>query len=204
MLEHVPHWLGEALRGLRAGSEKTVVAQQRLHLGDQRMELTSPAFPDGGRLPRRCTADGSAVSPPLAWNAPPAGTESFVLVVEDPDAPSSRPLVHGLVAGLPADRRELAEGAFGPGKHLDGVGRNSYLRRAWLAPDPPTGHGPHDYVFQLFALTGTPEIGDAFGRSELVEAMAGQVIAAGVLVGRYARPRQEAGSPPPVGRVTPR
>lgn len=196
MLEHVPHWLGEALQGLRAGSGKTVIAQQQLRLGGRRLQLTSPAFADGGRLPRRCTADGDAVSPPLAWNDPPAGTAGFALVVEDADAPSPRPLVHALLAGLPADQRGLEEGAFGPGTHLDGVGRNSYLRRAWLAPDPPPGHGVHDYVFQLFALSATPDIGEPFGRGELADALAGQVLAAGVLVGRYARPPAQAGEPP--------
>lgn len=178
------------MRGLRAGSEKTVVAQQELELGDRRLQLSSPAFPDRGTLPVRCTADGEGVSPPLTWSEPPTGTVCFALIVEDPDAPSSQPFVHALVAGIPATDRELEEGALGPGARTEAatVGRNSFLQQGWLPPDPPPGHGPHDYVFQLFALSETPELGDSPGRREFTKAIAGTVLAAGVLIGTYERP----------------
>ncbi|MET0270459.1 MAG: YbhB/YbcL family Raf kinase inhibitor-like protein, partial [Sphingomonas sp.] len=65
--------------------------------------------------------------------------------------------------------------------------RNSYFNEGWLPPDPPTGHGRHDYVFQLFALADVGDIGRNPGRSALLDAMAGRVIAAGMLVGTYSR-----------------
>ncbi len=77
------------------------------------------------------------------------------------------------------------------------MGRNSFLRRGWLPPDPPTGHGEHRYAFQLFALdrqAGDP--GETPGRDALIEAMAGHVLAAGLLVGTYSR-----GEEAPVGPV---
>lgn len=67
------------------------------------------------------------------------------------------------------------------------VGRNSYFTEGWLPADPPTGHGPHDYVFPLFALSGTPDIGSNPGRSEFVKAITGRVLGAGMLVGAYSR-----------------
>jgi phosphatidylethanolamine-binding protein (PEBP) family uncharacterized protein len=71
---------------------------------------------------------------------------------------------------------------------LDGdVGRNSSLQEGWLPPDPPTGHGAHDYVFQLFALSERPELGASPGRGAFVEAIAGRVLGAGVLIGTYSR-----------------
>ena len=199
MLEHVPAWLGHALRGVRAGADKLTVAQQGLGEAFASLELTSPAFADGGRLPERFTEDGAGVSPPLTWGAVPGGTALLALIVEDPDAPAPQPLVHAIVWGLPADAGRLAEGtlvADGDGTPEGGdVGRNSYFGEGWLPPDPPTGHGEHRYVFQLFALgeaCGDP--GRSPWRGALVSAMAGHVLAAGVLTGIYSR-----GEPAEVG-----
>ena len=191
MLEHVPHWLGRMLQGVRAGHARLVVADTDLGLTGVSIELSSPAFANGARLPERFTADGEGVSPPLVWGDVPEGTESLALIVEDPDAPSLSPLVHALVWDLPADERRLAEGAIakdGAGA-TDGrdVGRNSFFAQGWLPPDPPTGHGSHDYVFQLFALAGTPTLDANPGRSAIVEAMRGHVLAAGVTTGTYSR-----------------
>lgn len=191
MLQHVPHWLGSLLRNVRAGHAKLVIAHEELGLGDGFVDLSSPAFADGGRLPIRFTADGEGVSPPLTWRGVPDGTASLALIVEDPDAPATSPLVHAIVWNLPPGETGLAEGAIASdgGGEADGrdVGRNSLFAEGWLAPDPPTGHGPHDYVFQLFALSVTPDIGDNPGRSALVRAISGHVLAAGMLVATYSR-----------------
>jgi hypothetical protein len=191
MLEHVPQWLGALMRNVRAGHSKLVIVNHDLNVGAESLELESPAFANGARLPTRFTADGEGVSPPLLWRDPPAGTSSFALIVEDPDAPALNPLVHALVWHIPADARRLAEGAIrGDGKGAaDGtdVGRNSFFGEGWLPPDPPTGHGSHDYVFQLFALSETPAIGPNPGRDDLVGALQNRVLAAGLLVGTYSR-----------------
>jgi Raf kinase inhibitor-like YbhB/YbcL family protein len=189
MLEHIPHWLGSALKGLRAGANKLAIVQPELGSFEV-LHLASPAFANGGRLPERFTADGEGVSPPLFWTGVPEGTECLALIVEDPDAPAPQPLVHAVVWGL-AVEGDLKEGAIradgtGDAEGKD-VGRNSYLGEGWLPPDPPTGHGPHNYAFQLFALGGGCEIGENPGRSALVKAMAGHVLAAGLLTGVYSR-----------------
>ena len=87
MLEHVPQWLGHALRGLRAGAGKLCILQPDLGGSFRPIQLSSPAFADGGRLPPRFTADGEGVSPPLLWGPVPEGTHCLALIVEDPDAP---------------------------------------------------------------------------------------------------------------------
>lgn len=191
MLEHVPHWLGRMLQGVRAGHARLVVADPDLGLTNVSIDLSSPAFANGARLPERFTADGEGVSPPLVWGDVPEGTESLALIVEDPDAPALSPLVHAVVWDLPAEERRLAEGAIAKdgGGATDGrdVGRNSYFAQGWLPPDPPTGHGSHDYVFQLFALAGTPALDANPGRSAIVEAIRGHVLAVGVTTGTYSR-----------------
>jgi Raf kinase inhibitor-like YbhB/YbcL family protein len=191
MLEHVPQWIGEMLKNVRAGHSKLVIAQDGIYTTGVRLDISSPAFASGARLPIRFTADGKGVSPPLVWGSAPEGTTSVALIVEDPDAPATSPLVHAIVWNLPVDENRLAEGAIiADGKRSpDGsdVGRNSYLAEGWLPPDPPTGHGSHDYVFQLFALSQTADIGSNPGRSGFVNAIKGNVLAAGILVGTYSR-----------------
>jgi hypothetical protein len=192
MLEHVPAWLGKALSGARAGADRAAIARAELGGRFAALDLSSPAFANGARLPVRFTADGNGVSPPLLWSAPPQGTAMLALLVEDADAPASQPLVHAIVWGIPAQAGRLDEGAIladGSGAAERGdVGRNSFLREGWLPPDPPTGHGEHRYLFQLFALDA--DVGDPGatpGRGAIVAAMAGHVLAAGLLVGTYSR-----------------
>lgn len=190
MLEHLPNWLGNALRNVRAGADKLIIAEPVLGRDYATIEVTSPAFANEGRIPPRFTADGEGVSPPLTWGAVPAGTLSVALVVEDADSPTPAPLVHAILWGLPADAGRIEEGAIVADAHPDGsgVGRNSYLSQGWLAPDPPTGHGDHRYVFQVFALDCVAEdLGDGPGRGAVLNAIAGHVIGAGVLVGLYSR-----------------
>jgi Raf kinase inhibitor-like YbhB/YbcL family protein len=198
LLEHVPHWLGSLMRNVRAGHSKLVAVQPGIVTTDARLDLSSPAFASGARLPERFTADGAGVSPPLLWSEPPAGTAAFALIVEDPDAPAPNPLVHAVVWGLPAEARALAEGEIAGDEEggADGrdVGRNSYFVEGWLPPDPPTGHGAHDYVFQLFALSELPAVSTNPGRGEVVRAIEGRVLAAGLLTGTYSR-----GEEAPVG-----
>ncbi|VXC83566.1 YbhB/YbcL family Raf kinase inhibitor-like protein [Sphingomonas sp. 8AM] len=201
MLEHVPHWLGSLMHNVRAGHAKLAIVQDGIVTGDARLELSSLAFADGARLPERFTADGEGVSPPLTWRGVPAGTAALALLVEDPDAPAPNPLVHAVMWNLPPEDGSLPEGAVAPdGRGADDgsdVGRNSYSQEGWLPPDPPTGHGSHDYVFQLFALDSAAELDINPGRTELLEAIRGHVIAAGMLVGTYSR-----GEEASVGPVT--
>jgi Raf kinase inhibitor-like YbhB/YbcL family protein len=131
------------------------------------------------------------VSPPLSWSDPPSGAEAFVLLVEDPDAPSPEPLVHLLAWDLPPDLAELPQGQLkSPGhRGLDeNLGENSFLNAGWLPPDPPSGHGPHLYVFQLFALDRSLRFDGHPGRGAFLAAIQGHVLAKGVLVGTYERP----------------
>jgi len=203
MLEHIPRWLGNALKGFRAGSDKLAIAQEGLG-SFAAIALRSPAFADGGRLPDRFTADGAGVSPPLFWTGVPAEATMLALLVEDADAPLPTPSVHAIVWDLPGADGQLAEGAIvadGAGTAGGDVGRNSYLREGWLPPDPPTGHGEHHYAFQLFALAQANDPGDTPSRGDIVAAMRGRVLAAGLLTGTYSR-----GTPAgvgPIGAVAP-
>ena len=180
MLEKMPRVLGEALSGLKAGLDGTTYLSEFPAVPDS-LRVGSDAFADRAHLPPRFTADGEGVLPPLSWDGLPQGTVSVAVIVEDAGSPTPRPLVHLLAWNLePA--ASLAEGATGPA-----FGKNSFLKEGWLPPDPPTGHGDHEYLFQVYALSQRLDLAAGSGREALVEAMRGKVLAKGALIGTYAR-----------------
>ena len=206
MFEHLPRWLGQALATVRAGGDRVAVAG--LRPGECReISLGSAAFANGARIPMRFTADGDGVSPPLHWGPLPDGSAALALLVEDADSPSPNPIVHAVVYDLDLAANGLAEGAIGtggdgqPGGETPETGRNSYLQRRWLAPDPPPGHGEHHYVFQLFALSSLPHLERSPGRSALLDEFDGRLLGVGVLTGTYSR--DEPAAIGPIGQAAP-
>lgn len=186
MLEKMPRVLGEALSGLKAGLDGTTSLAEFPDV-PQSVNVASDAFADRAALPARFTADGEGVSPPLSWNGLPPGTASVAVIVEDAGSPTPRPLVHLLAWNLDPTAR-LAEGEASrdgaPGLLL---GKNSFLKPGWLPPDPPTGHGDHEYLFLVYALSQPIDLTAGSGREALVEALRGKVLAKGGLIGTYAR-----------------
>jgi hypothetical protein len=150
--------------------------------------LRSSAFEAAAEIPSRHTCEGEDVSPPLTWSDPPAGTRSFALIVDDPDAPDpkapKRTWVHWVAYDLPADARALDEGA-GAGALPRGAraGRNDWGRPDWGGPCPPIGR--HRYFHKLYALdTLLGELG-APDKSALERAMQGHVLGRAELMGTY-------------------
>lgn len=189
MLEKMPHAVGEAMGGLRAGLEGTAW-HGALSGAPDAIRVTSPAFAEGAPIPAAHTADGPGTSPPLAWAGVPEAARAVVLVVEDADSPTPKPLVHAIAWNLPAGDGALAEGALpGPGGTgtVAALGENSFLKPQYLPPDPPTGHGDHRYLFQVYALDEPLEFGTPPGRGALLASMEGHVVARGCLTGTYRR-----------------
>ncbi len=187
MLEKLPTLVGRSLLRVRPGLNRIVAARNGISNAPQSITVESPAFADRTPLPVRFTADGEGISPPLRWFDMPDGVRSIALIVEDADSPTPVPLVHAIVGHLPPLLSELVDGALVDRAGGPLLGKNSYFRAAWLPPDPPPGHGPHRYVFQIFALDHDPELGAHPGRHTLVEALQGHTLARGMLIGTYAR-----------------
>lgn len=189
MLEKLPHLVGAALSGLKAGLE-TATSVADFPDAPPILTVTSGAFREGDAMPERFTADGTGVSPPLSWSGLPAATQRVVLIVEDVDSPTPRSLVHLIAWNLAPELDGLGEGAIpSPGGTgtVTNLGQNSFLKDQWLPPDPPTGHGPHRYLFQVYALDAILDLDPSPGRGALVDAMHGHVLAKGTLTGTYER-----------------
>ena len=194
MLENLPDFVGHALRDQRAGLDQIAFHRLPLRAGQGALALASLAFVDHAPLPELYTADGDGRSPPLQWTGVPPAATSLVLVVEDADSPTPHPLVHAIAVGLAPEDGSLPTGALDGGDDAPPdapddaqLGRNSYLQHGWLPPDPPPGHGPHRYAFQLFALGGDDALPDSPGREAVLELLASRAIASGLLIGTYER-----------------
>src|SRR5579863_8549913 len=98
-----------------------------LKLGN--MKVTSSAFGQLGKIPKKNAGDGQNLSPPLEWSDAPKGTKEFALLCYDPDAPLPRGFVHWVLYGIPASTTKLPEGvpadAFTPG--VNGTGKPGYM-----------------------------------------------------------------------------
>jgi Raf kinase inhibitor-like YbhB/YbcL family protein len=152
------------------------------------LALTSGAFEDGGSIPRLYSCDGRDLSPPLAWTHPPEKTASFILLVEDPDAPR-KTWVHWVLYDLPPTARSLPEGV-PPRQTVEGGGVhgvNDFGNLGYGGPCPPSG--THRYVFTLSALDGKLGLPARSTRDEVVAAMDGHTLGQARLVGRYTRNR---------------
>jgi len=150
------------------------------------MQLSSSAFTAQGAIPSKYTCEGEDISPPLSWGDAPAGTKSFAIIVDDPDAPDpaapKRVWVHWVVFDLPADTKELPENAAGSLPAGAKSGKNDWGKPTYGGPCPPIGR--HRYFHKIYALDTTLGL-DAPTKADLEKAMAGHVLAQAEIVGTY-------------------
>lgn len=150
--------------------------------------LSSSALSDNAPIPQRYTADGADVSPPLSWQDSPAGTRSFVLIVDDPDAPDpaapKMTWVHWLLYNIPPGTCELAEGIPDSALSLGTLqGLNDWQRTGYGGANPPIGE--HRYFHKLYALgTLLPDL-HCPTKAQLEQSMQGHILAEAQLMGTY-------------------
>lgn len=151
------------------------------------IQLTSTAFVDGHAIPAKYTCDDADVSPALAWANVPAGTKSFALIADDPDAPAGI-WVHWVVYDLSASTSSLSENV-PKSESISGnakQGLNDFHRFGYGGPCPPPGQ-PHRYFFKIYALDRMLDLKPGPTKKDLLKAMQGHVLAEGQLMGTYQR-----------------
>ena len=112
--------------------------------------LTSADFRDGDVLPDAQVYALGNTAPQLSWSGAPEGTKSFAITCYDPDAPTGSGFWHWTVANIPADLTDLAAGAALPSDAVEGS--TDFGEPGYGGAAPPAGHGPHRYIFTVFAV----------------------------------------------------
>ena len=152
------------------------------------LTVTSDAFANGQSIPAKYSCIGKNISPGLTWNEPPAGTQSFALIVDDPDAPAGT-WVHWVLFNIPANTHELEEDFPISGKNVDpnamSVGKNSSGNTRYDGPCPPSG--THRYYFKLYALDITLSLQPGVTKEQVLAEMKGHLVAQGELMGTFSK-----------------
>ena len=161
--------------------------ERPLKEGEMALTVSSSAFKEGDRIPAKYTCQGQDVSPPLAWGEPPAGTQSFALIVDDPDAPGGV-FTHWVLFNIPPDSRNLPEAVPTQAELASGAlqGKTDFGKIGYGGPCPPPGR-PHRYQFTLYALDQPLGLEGGTSKKQLLSAMEGHILAQGQLTGTYQR-----------------
>jgi Raf kinase inhibitor-like YbhB/YbcL family protein len=152
-----------------------------------KLALTTTSFEPDGYIPEKFTCDGEDITPDLSWDGAPEGTETYVLIVDDPDAPG-RVFTHWVVYNIPPNVRGFEEGmsAFEIVKAGASQGKNDFGQVGYGGPCPPQGK-PHHYHFRLYALDTELDIPSGLGKNTVLSVMKGHVLAETEIVGLYRR-----------------
>ena len=152
------------------------------------LRITSPAYADGAAMPAKYTCEGDDLSPPLQWSGVPGGTQSLVLIIDDPDAPDPKAprmtWVHWVLYDLPTDSGGLPEDANSKGLPAGTkVGLNDWKRTDYGGPCPPIGR--HRYFHKLYALDTKLSALSRPTKADIEAAMSGHVLEKAEFVGTY-------------------
>jgi Raf kinase inhibitor-like YbhB/YbcL family protein len=185
----VLRWAGLLMRGRHAGDASLACSDAALARLPATIELRSADFAHGAAMAQRQAGEGVGGnrSPALAWTELPPQATHWLLLCEDPDVPLPRAITHALAWG-PSSVNALPEGALNGGHAPAGVtlAMNGLGRLGYDGPRPLPGHGPHRYVFQLYALDAVPPP-DLSREDGLLPWLHAHALARGRLDGLYQR-----------------
>lgn len=147
-------------------------------MATEELKISSSVFADNEMIPKKYTCDGEDINPPLKIEGAPAGTQSMVLIIDDPDAPAGI-WDHWVVWNIPPVNK-IEENSI-PGTQ----GVNSFKKHSYGGPCPPSGI--HRYFFKCYALDSQLELSENSNKRSLEKAMSNHILAKGELIGLYKR-----------------
>jgi hypothetical protein len=156
------------------------------------IHITVADFADGGRVPNKytCAASPTSPSPAISWTGAPANTQSYVVILHDPDpvlgGSATNDVLHWAIFDIPGDAKGLPEGVKS-GDQADGAKQINNIagNPVYMGPCAPPGHGDHHYTFEVYALNAKLGLPASTSRADLLAAMNGKVIAKGVYIGIF-------------------
>lgn len=155
--------------------------------------LTSTSFKDGHAIPSKYAyigCGGKNISPQLAWHHAPAGTQSFALIVDDPDAApfhDGKTFYHWTIINIPASKNVIEEHALFSLPITQLANDYGVDHKRYDGPCPPKGSGPHHYRFTLYALDQDIPVGETHKVSDLERYAQNHNVGVAQLVGVYER-----------------
>ena len=153
-----------------------------------KLKLTSPAFSDGGEIPRECGYKHGNITPPLKIKCAYTRIKSLALIMDDPDAMGAvgKVWVHWVIWNIsPGALKEFQyENSQTPEIIQSDKGMTDFGEVGYGGPAPPDKR--HTYVFKLYALDSWLDLPEGSTKSELEKAMEGHIIEQTQLTGTYA------------------
>ncbi|MEM0465318.1 MAG: YbhB/YbcL family Raf kinase inhibitor-like protein [Candidatus Pacearchaeota archaeon] len=143
--------------------------------------IIKSVFNNGDFIPRKYTCDGIDVNPEIKIINSPEKARSFVLIVDDPDAPRGD-WVHWVLYNIPSSVEIIEENSIPKGA-LQGM--NDFGKVRYNGPCPPSGK--HRYFFKLYAIDTTLSFNKIPSKSDILNAIKGHIIEKAELVGVYSR-----------------
>ena len=154
----------------------------------QVLEITCPAFPPGGLIPKVHTGDGEDISPALCLHGLCRQAVSLAVVMVDLDVPFIRNYSHWLLWNLPPVEEIPPHIPRGSSTLNGAVQGRAYGKNCYRGPYPPPFlKKPHRYVFHVYALDCFLQLDASAGRRGLIRAMKGHILQEGQILGIYHR-----------------
>jgi Raf kinase inhibitor-like YbhB/YbcL family protein len=181
--------LGKILKNRRAGESNLVWNNHAVSTVPCTIQFSSPAILPSGAIPVRYAGPGVGenMSPPMQWSNIPLGTQEIVLVIEDPDAPLSKPFVHLIAVAIDPKLTGLGEGELSEATLPIMLGKGTFGRTGYSGPRALRAHGVHRYIFQIYAMSRKLVFSAPPTRRTLLDAFGESVIAKGCFWGTFER-----------------
>ena len=179
--------LGRLLKGVHAGENHLAWNNKATHHVPATISLSSNAFQPNGNIPLQYAGPGVGdnISPALSWSDTPENTKELVIILQDPDAPLTKPFVHLIAYGISAHTDKFEDGELATTSTQIKFGKNTFKGFGYTGPRALPSHGPHRYVFQIFALDKPLSFATMPTLEILLDAMQNSVIARGRLDGFF-------------------
>ncbi len=155
-----------------------------------------PDLKDGGDLPVKfsCSNAPAGVSPHIMWMNAPMATQSFAILLHDPEPHPGKGLydvTHWFIWNIPATAKELQEGLPGQAELPDGSrqlkrGNGANATTGYFGPCAPAGPN-HHYTFELYALDSKLDLATEATRADAMKALDGHILGAAVFVTMFHR-----------------
>lgn len=167
-----------------------VIVTINIDLGDYNfmaLTISVKGFANGEEIPEQLTCDGENISPEVTWDIMDKNVKSFLLIMDDPDAPKGT-FTHWIIY-FPYSTIRLIPENYQRIREFNSYveGRNDSGETRYFGPCPPRGHGFHRYFFRLYALNEELAIRPGISAIEATVKIRGKVVDQATYMGRYKR-----------------